>query len=832
MATSSTKRSPPVPPLWRDASSLRLVALVVVAAIALGSSLLSYLWLSGRAAVESSHRSAEQLTLALEEHLTAVTQAVDAVLLQTTRRLNQLGPARTVQDENEILREAHLSLPLLTAIAHVDAGGRLVAHSGWTGQEDSVDLADREFYGVHRDSPDLGLYVTAPPQTARAADQRLLFFSRRLSTAEGEFDGLINAAVAVDFFTGFFSSLKIGAEGIVTLARKDGIVLIREPAAGLIGTSIAVGPLFTEYVPRSPFGTYRSVTRSDGIERVAAYRTLPNFPFVVAVGIAIQDTLSAQRTEAMVFGGVWAAFVAVLLVAAAFMIAQTRQRAVAEWTLEQTRRSEERANAYLRDAIESLQDAFYLFDAKDRLVVANTPALEKVALAAERANLWPPAPLDDDSAPVAFTPHGAPVEVASGGRWELIRERPTADGGKVILHTDITTLKVREEQLARARVEADAANRAKSDFLATMSHEIRTPLNGLLGFSELLLGTELNLQQTRYATAVSDSGRMLLSLLNDILDYSRIEAGRVELERANFSLRAIVAGVVSSLQLAARAKALNLSMSIDPDVPEYIVGDPLRLKQILLNLIGNAIKFTERGAVDVHVSRTGNDPERLHLRFDIRDTGIGIAEDAQGKLFERFSQADSSISRRYGGSGLGLAISKRLTELMGGEIGLESQAGKGSTFWFTAVVDEGARPIEGPIPPPGTVRTAPSRRILIVDDVEMNRYVAESLLKRNGHAVTSVASGPEAIEAVRKENFDLILMDVQMPDMDGCAAALAIQQLPGAAGSTPIVALTANAMPAEVERCLQSGMRGHIAKPVDGAALDAAIHRWALRNAA
>ncbi len=345
----------------------------------------------------------------------------------------------------------------------------------------------------------------------------------------------------------------------------------------------------------------------------------------------------------------------------------------------QTRRSEERAKAYLRDAIESLQDAFYLFDAEDRLVVANTPALEKIAFNAERANLRPPAPTDD-SAPMAFVARGAPVEVETDGRWELIRERPTADGGKVILHTDITALKVREEQLARARVEADAANRAKSDFLATMSHEIRTPLNGLLGFGELLLCTKLDLQQTRYAKGVSDSGRMLLGLLNDILYYSRIEARRVELERTNFSLRAAVASVASSLQLAARDKGLNLSMSIDPDVPEYVIGDPLRLKQILLNLIGNAVKFTERGAVDVHISSAGGEPGHGRLRFDIHDTGIGITEDARTKLFERFAQADSSILRLYGGSGLGLAISKRLAELMGGEVGFESQPGKGSTF--------------------------------------------------------------------------------------------------------------------------------------------------------
>ncbi len=369
-------------------------------------------------------------------------------------------------------------------------------------------------------------------------------------------------------------------------------------------------------------------------------------------------------------------------------------------------------------------------------------------------------------------------------------------------------------QLIEAKRAAEAAARAKGEFLATMSHEIRTPLNAVIGLSELAVETDDPAERLNYLRIVRTSAHALLALINDILDFSRIEAGRVEMETLDFDVRRWAGDVASAFTPQAQAKGLALTFHLDEDVPRMVKGDPGRLRQVAVNLLGNAIKFTPRGAVSFRIGVEAQDTRGLTLRFEVQDTGIGIERDKQDAIWEAFSQADSTTTRRFGGSGLGLAISQRLVRMMGGRIWLASRVGEGSTFVFTARVDHSATDEEhdsGPV-----TGVVPGRlRVLVAEDNEVNQLLARRLLEREGHTVDCVASGDAAVEACRGGAYDLVLMDMQMPEMDGLEATRAIRATEALTGDhVPIVAMTANALPGDRERCLAAGMDGYVAKPI------------------
>ncbi len=433
-------------------------------------------------------------------------------------------------------------------------------------------------------------------------------------------------------------------------------------------------------------------------------------------------------------------------------------------------------------------------------------------------------------------------------RWVLDNGTPLfgAEGefkGYIGSCIDINDKKDEEKEMMEAKQLAEAANTAKSEFLANMSHEIRTPLNAIIGMADLLSESRMNNDQQQYTHILKKSGEHLLNLINDILDLSKIEAGKIEFENTSFNLSKVIAKMEDIMSVRANEKGIKLSHNIEHDIPPYIIGDQNRLNQVLFNLIGNAVKFTEKGEVIIIVQKAkplDSKKNKIELLFEIKDTGIGIPQDRINYIFKSFTQVDSSITRKYGGTGLGLTICKRIIELLNGRIWVESEIGKGSSFYFTITFDIATEKDRAEIGKENennkvstlSIKEITPKDILVVDDSEDNRQLIELYLKKLPYSVEMAENGAMAVDKFRARHYDLILMDVQMPVMDGYSATKMIRRMEKEMGATqtPIIALTANAFKEDEQKSLNAGCNGHLSKPVHKNILIKTIEQYTKEN--
>ncbi len=431
-------------------------------------------------------------------------------------------------------------------------------------------------------------------------------------------------------------------------------------------------------------------------------------------------------------------------------------------------------------------------------------------------------------------------------RWALARGRVVARDAQGVATrvvgtvSDVTERRAAVETLQLAREHAERAARSKSDFLAVMSHELRTPLNGVLGMATLLADTPLTVEQRDYLDLITKSGQSLLHLIDDVLDFSKIEAGRVVLEQIPTDVGELAREVMAMLRVPAAEKGLRLDIEVSPDTPAPVITDPGRVRQVLFNLVGNAVKFTETGSVRVVVSCDGVDAGRATLRLTVTDTGIGIPEDKQPLLFEKFMQADASTTRRFGGTGLGLAISKGLVDGLGGTIGVTSAVGEGACFWFTIVAPIAVAPapsrdvswslaslaMPAPAARQDVAAVDPSRRVLVAEDNPVNQRVAVAMLQKLGYVADVAGDGHEAVRMAQATRYAVILMDCHMPGLDGYEATRQLERLLPPESRPPVVAMTAAGVEGARERCLSAGMADYLLKPVELPKLRAMLDRW------
>jgi signal transduction histidine kinase/FixJ family two-component response regulator/HPt (histidine-containing phosphotransfer) domain-containing protein len=529
-----------------------------------------------------------------------------------------------------------------------------------------------------------------------------------------------------------------------------------------------------------------------------------------------------------------------------------------ESELQAVRAETERTRELFQIVLDNMTDGIALIEADGRWAVMNKAIFEINAFPAEVAKLpgirdifrWQlenghvprrsPTMAEDISQLESWFIHAdrkPVVRLRPNGNWVEAVCLPLAEGRRLVMHRDITALKEQEERVARERDEAAAANRTKSTFLATMSHEIRTPMNGVLGMMEVLEHQGLNEAQRHTVSIMRDSAQALLRIIDDLLDFSKIEAGRLDLEATAFSLSGLIEGAVDTLRPQAAGRNLTLDVEIDAGSDDALVGDPTRVRQILFNLLSNAIKFTEQGGVRVRAGTAPLGEGRTRVTLAVADSGIGLDAEQRARLFQPFAQADSSTTRRFGGTGLGLSIVRRLAELMGGDVTVESAPGVGSLFVVTLVL--AAAPADSPLK--GMLRPAAKRRkgarpagaggprVLVVDDHPVNREVLVRQLDLLGIPADTASDGAEALSNWAPGRFAAVLADIHMPNMDGHEFTKRLRAAETSAGATmrtPVVAVTANAMTGEEERCMAVGMDAYLAKPVSMDRLRATLERW------
>jgi signal transduction histidine kinase/CheY-like chemotaxis protein len=665
--------------------------------------------------------------------------------------------------------------------------------------------------------------VVGPAMRSPLTNETVIHLARPTITRNGK-RVLVVAEVPLQLVASVLAPGAILAGMQITMERQDGQLLAGVPPSDIVGLSTLTPPLSQDQAD----GQVRTGPgRPNQSESLIAVRSSLYRDVLLSASVPMHEVLRRWQTDRRKTIAVAGVFLSMIVLSAAFV----------HWhwaRLSRARQETVRSKALLDQALASMSDGFLLCDPQDKVLAWNQryvtifPWLKGVIQRGVpfETLIWHSVRHylqgADAATQQAWITRRMEAHRSKHGEFEQdigndmvvhAIETRMPDGGVVSVVRDITAS---ERELARAKAAAEAANESKTQFLAAMSHEIRTPLNAVLGMNGLLLNTPLTDEQRRYVELIRSSGQTLLAVINDVLDISKIEAARMQLEIAEFSPRLIVDEVAALLSVRAQAKGLEFLTHVSPSLPAALRGDASRLRQILFNLIGNALKFTEQGQVEVIMSHRPLGGGRCLLCVTVKDSGIGIAPEALPTLFDRFTQADSSTARRYGGSGLGLAISKELAELMGGTLGVESRLGVGSAFELQVPLAVGDSRKLMQLDAGGDVaqRADHSLRILVAEDNGVNQILIKAILDQMGHYSDIVADGIEAVRQVQQAQYDLLLMDIQMPEMDGQAATQAIRALGGVYARIPIIAMTANAMVEDRNTYLSAGMSDYVSKPI------------------